>query len=505
MAVSYAIDTLDNFLREELPSTIHESLPDLAPVYKYIEQTSLGVTAKGIGRDWKVIHLYSTGLAGLIQNADPRGASMYNNATYLQAQVVSGGVDVFPSATSTPHALSLRRNLTLQMTTGNFSIPVTWLSGDALSSSQIQQIVRDVKAVGQNRALNEAQSFFMSSNNTLAQIDDHVATGEATGTFTFTVKAGTGRTQFFRSGMMIDVLADSTGPQFGTAVNGSNVINYSDAGTYIPLIIADVDYYGGVITVAHAGNADADLGIQDGDYIGGTAPTDDDWIVVRGCGTVDGREQRTWGIEDWMQDSGQIMGGSALDPGLDLDTYSQFKSKVVSVSGPLTDQVMNGYIGGFLDAFPGASIDTLLTTMGVTLKYLEQPSLYNNRMFYDRQGKALDVKGGWEDVNYCLNGRTFRWMVSPMCLTGTLYGTKFNGGNIKRYVPPKVGGTDARVGSEIEFLAPVAGHSNIFKIAHGSSGQSQAILEAPFWQYCMIAPVDVKGVKLTDLTEAIMS
>jgi hypothetical protein len=196
---------------------------------------------------------------------------------------------------------------------------------------------------------------------------------------------------------------------------------------------------------------------------------------------------------------------SATAEVLDLTKYGQFKSKVVAVNGPLTDTVMNGYIGGFLDAFPGASIDTIITTMGVTLKYLEQPQLSNNRMFYDRQGKALDVKGGWDDVNYSFNGRVFRWMVSPMCISQRLYGVKLNNGNIKRYVPPKVGGTDARVGSEIEFLVPMAGGSSVFKIAHASTGAPLPLLEAPFWQYCLVCPVDVKGVKLTGLTEANMS
>ncbi len=510
MAVTYAIDTLDNFLREELPATISESLPDIAPVYKYIQQSSMGVTAKGIGRDWKVTHLYSTGLAGLIQNADPRGASMYENQTYTQGQVVSGGVDVFPAATASPHALSLKRQLTLQMTTGNFNIPVTWLAGDALSAAQLQQVVRDVKAVGENRALNEAQSFFMASNNTLARVSSYVSTNEASGYITFKVAAGSGRTSFFRIGMMVDILdhassGTSATPNFGTDVNGTDVMNYSDGATYMPLIVSDVDYYSGVITLAHAGNADADVGMQAADYVGGVAIENDDFVVVRGCGTVSGREQRTWGLEDWMASSGQIMGGAGSAHALDLDTYSQFKSKVVAVNGPLTDGVMNGYVGGFLDAFPGASVDTIITTMGATLKYLEQPSLYNNRMVYDRSGKALDVKGGWEDVSYTFNGRTFRWMVSPMVMAGRLYALKLNSGNIKRYVPPKVGGTDARIGSEIEFLAPVAGHTNIFKIAHASTGASQAILEAPFWQYCLIAPIDVKGIKMTGLTEATMA
>ena len=79
---------------------------------------------------------------------------------------------------------------------------------------------------------------------------------------------------------------------------------------------------------------------------------------------------------------------------------------------------------------------------------------------------------------------------------------KFGGGNIKRYVPPRIGGSDGRVSSEVEFLAPLGGHSGIFKIAHNGDGASQEVLEAPFWQYKLVAPIDVKGIKLTGITEA---
>ncbi len=177
MSTSYAIDVLDNFVREELPSTITESLPKIAPVYKYIEQTSLGVVRSGIGRDWEVEHLFGTGLAGLIQHADPRGPSFYSNvdsnSPFVQSVIADGGgLDVFPSPTAVPHTTSLKRIITLQMTTGNLAIPVTWFQGDILPASQIKQVVRDVRAVGQLRAITEAQSFFMPGNNTLARLDD---------------------------------------------------------------------------------------------------------------------------------------------------------------------------------------------------------------------------------------------------------------------------------------------------------------------------------------------
>ncbi len=516
MAQSYAIDALDDLVREELPSTIHESLPEIAPTFKYIESISTGVMRKGIGRDWEVQHLYSTGVAGLIQNADVRGPTFYdrigtNNPFYQSLHMDGSGLAIFPTATDAPHTSSLRRILTLQMTTGNFSVPVTWLSGDALGASQIKQVARDIKAVGQLRSLSEATSFFMSAKNALCQIDDFaVSTGNLQ--YTFTVKAGTGRTAFFRIGMMIDVFYDNSGtPNWGVTA-GTHYANSTatdatgpwGATTYIPLVVADVDYLSGTITVASV-----DGTLINGATLGGDEPADDDWIVMANCGGTDGREMRTWGIEDWMANSGQILGGSAtvgnrLNPGLDLDTQSQFKSQLVTVSAPLTDEIMNAYVGGFLDAYPGQSLDSIITTMGVTLKYIEQPSNYNNRMFYDRSGKPLNVSGGWSDVTYQFNGKSFKWLISPLCISGRLYACKLANKNISRYVPPSISRGDTRVSGDIEFLAPLGGSTSIFKIAHASSGASQAVLEAPFFEYHLVAPIDVKGVKLSSLTETVM-
>jgi hypothetical protein len=216
----------------------------------------------------------------------------------------------------------------------------------------------------------------------------------------------------------------------------------------------------------------------------------------------------TWGFEDWIKSSGTIMGGAAAAEALDLDTYTQFKSSVTAVNGPLTEDVLNKYVGEYMDAYPGESVDTLITTNGVTQKHLQQFGLYNNRQFYDRQGKSLSAKAGWSEVNYEFNGRTVRWIVDPLCVKNRLYAVKLQGGNIKRYVPPTISAGDARLNQsagldgEIQFLAPAGGHTGIFMVARGSSGQVLDILEAPFWQYQLIAPIDPRGIKLTGLTEA---
>jgi hypothetical protein len=248
----------------------------------------------------------------------------------------------------------------------------------------------------------------------------------------------------------------------------------------------------------------------DAGTVGGDAAADDDWVVLANCGTTDGRQMRSWGLEDWMASSGQILGGSGtlgnrLNPGLDLDTQSQFKSQLVTVNAPLSDEIMNAYIGGFLDAYPGQTLDTVITTMGVTLKYLEQPgSTISRQLNYQRQGKSLSMQGGWSDIGYEFNGRNMKWIISPLCISERLYGLKFANRNISRYVPPSVSRGDSRIGGNVEFLAPLGGSTSIFKIAHSSGGASQAVLEAPFWEYHLVAPVDVKGVKLTGCTETIM-
>jgi len=107
-------------------------------------------------------------------------------------------------------------------------------------------------------------------------------------------------------------------------------------------------------------------------------------------------------------------------------------------------------------------------------------------------------------VSFSFNGKDMRWLISNLVLPGYLYGLKLRGGNIKRYTPPKLGAGDSRIGNEVEFLADVGGGKGIFKIAHASDGSSMAMLEAPFWQYRLIAPVDVRSICLTGLTEATM-
>jgi len=518
--MSTAMDVLNNSVREELPQVIHDSWPEVAPIFLQMEQTSSDVVRdKGIGRGWKVEHLFDTGVAGLFEYGVPGGPDMTavtgSQMSLLAIGSAEANLSIFPTATQAAHGGELKRELSLHKTVGNFSIPVQWMQVDKLSAAQIKKVGREVQKVGKQRAIIEAASFFShnASDGTydvkvLGRISA-IAESGSTNYVTVTIDEEYGSIHNFCPGMSIDIVADSSGSiQTGTATDGTDVRNYAASNVYVRLYITDVNYLGKSFTVYGLNTTTgAQAAYASGDWGSGQASAADDWLVLAKCSRVatTTRPLFSWGINDWTKSSGQLMGGASEAEALDLDTYSQFKSQVVAVSAPLTDSVLNRYIAGFMDAYPGTSIDTIITTAGVTHKYLEQAQLYNSTQFYDRTGKALNMMGGWTTVRYSFNGKEMQWVISPLCLKKTLYAIKMGGGNLKRYVPPAIGGGgDARVGSEIEFLNRIVSN-NIFSIAHASSGASQDLVEAPFWQYVLRTPIDVKGCKLTGLTEATLT
>ena len=525
-----AIAALDNLVKEELPQMITEAGPDIAPVFDKIKRTALGVKKQeGLGRGYKVIHLYETGVAGLIESADPLGPTM-DAITGTQTQLLNqtpgtltSGLSIFPTATESPHMGDIKRELVLHKVVGNFSIPAAWKQADLLNAAQIKKVARDMKAVAKLKAIYEASSFFSHSvannvsptagvNQVLGRVSA-IAEVSSTNYIKINIDEAYGRIANFRQGMRIDIVANSGGEICtGTDVDGSDVRNYewTDA-SYCQCVITSVDYLGKAFTLKAINSVTGLQATYDeggaGDWVRtGNPVAADDWIVIAHTSRVSNRPQLSWGINDWIKASGHILGGSGTDAALCLTTYPQFKSQVKAVNGPLTDDVINGYIGGYLDAYPGETLDTVITTQGVQLKWLQQPGLYNNRQNYERTGKALSFKGGWSQIAYEFGGRTYEWIMSPMCLSNTLYAMKFGGDNIQRFSPPRLGGMEASMGPEIEFLAPLGGHSGVFMIAHDSAGTAAPmdLLEAPFWYYNLICPTDPRAVKLTGLSEATM-
>jgi hypothetical protein len=521
--MSQAIDLLNDIVREELPRMLVELEPEVAPVFDKIKRTSFGVKSEdGLGKGYQVIHIYATGSSGSFESADPLGPAMSsisgNQAQLLALGDASSGLAIFPDATAVPHTGEVKRTLTLHKVVGNYSIPADWKQLDMLNAAQLKKVNRDLRGVAKKKALYEATSFFSHEvtnsstyiNQVLGRISAVAEHSAWTDYIVITLNEQYGRIANFNKGDVVDIVATSTDTLCaGTDTDGTDVKNYTKTTEkYVYLIVVDVDYLGKKITLRPV-NSDTGAcpdydNSQSGDCFT-VMPLAGDWICAANSTRYTGgsRPQYSWGINNWVKASGQILGGADGASGLDLDLYSMFKSQVKSISGSLTDDVLNAYIGGYLDAYPGETLDTIITTQGVQQQWLKQPGLYNNRQNYDRTGKSLAVKGGWSVVSYEFGGRVFEWVISPMCLSKTLYAMKFSGNNIMRYGPPRIGGADATMGPELEFLATLGGHTGVFMIARDSAtGRPTTLLEAPFWYYNLIAPADPRGIKLTNLTEA---
>ena len=183
--------------------------------------------------------------------------------------------------------------------------------------------------------------------------------------------------------------------------------------------------------------------------------------------------------------------------------FPQFTSYVAAVSAVITENSLNAYVGKFEEAYD-CELDTILTTPGVTIKYLEQPHEGASRQTYMRQGTTLNFASGFADVSYAYEGRTMTWHATRWVTQGQLYVLKLQGSNIKRYVPPALpqAGSKSGFAQEVEFIGPAIGYNGIFVPVQDSSANIIRMVQAPFDMLYQIAPDDVRSIKLTSITEA---
>jgi hypothetical protein len=241
-----------------------------------------------------------------------------------------------------------------------------------------------------------------------------------------------------------------------------------------------------------------------GDAVNGLSIAANDFLLPWGCVTSNTIYKGPYGLGDWIKSSGTLFGNPTGSTGaIDLTYYPQFKSLVKAVNGPLTEQELNADVATFYDVYD-AVLDTIVTTLGVTINYLAQPSLGAGRQTYLRQGQPLDYESGFREVGYTYEGKEFTWYTSRFAPAGRLRVIKLGEGNIKRYVPPPLprAGKEGGFPQEVEFVGPALGYNGIFVPVRDTNGNIVRMVQAPFDLLYQIAPDDVRSIELTGLDEA---
>jgi hypothetical protein len=478
-----AIGSISNIIKEELSYVRKETEPEVDGIFQAMHDSSQGVSA-GIGRDWKVIHTFSTGLAGQFKNITAVGPS--NTA---KGQVYTW--DAAPTRTfgalsesSTPG--TVQKTIELVQGMGNFHLPFQYFAADELTASIADAVAIAIRGCAKQVNQSEANHFYTNEATEKSIFEATTAAtcvttnGAATIVCDLSVdtSAFKGRIGRIMPGMKVDWIDSSESPDIVIATGGANCT------------ITKVDYINKTFSCQVASDT---LTIGDGDYMVQSGTT---------IGVTENTTIGPKGAEYWL------VSGSSDVYGINQTNHPQFNSLVAAVSGVLDEATLNKYVGGFYDAYGGMfSLDSLITTTGVLTAYMESiDGLYR----YQRNNQRLQIKEGWSSMDYAWNGQEFQMMASRYQAPGQAYIIKTGDQNIKRYTPPKVSSTTGRgeFPNDLQFVAPWMGSNTIFlPVEEGSSAATTGIeltefVQAPFLYMREWCPDQLNGVKLTGLTES---
>jgi len=456
---------IQKMIRQDIQPGIDDALVELSPLFGEIYNSNMGVVRDHIGQDWKVIKTLVTSLAG---NFKAIGAVGGDNVVSTSTPfTVHSAPATFPGVEGFVSPGYVQKVFTLQEMLGTLMIPQEFLRADRLTASLGSAVAMTIKQSARMIALMKSNFFFTpdQTNKTLGAGDGSTAvtsggTSDTTATF---VLSSTSRIRNLLPGVRVDLYS----------ANGSTKRNST------ALVVYSVDPETKAVRF--------DFG--DGSTTFTSQVLNSDIIVL-----ADSKGNGPAGLESWIKASG------TLYTNLALATYPQFKSKITNVAGSLTDDVLRKHLAGFIQSH-GAEFtpDTLLTTEGVLNDYVDN---FDADRRWAVQGQAQKVVGGFDNgIKFLLNGKAFNFKTGEQVPGGYLYALKMGQQNIKRYMPPKLPGSDSRSEfGNIEFVAGLGGGNDIWKHAHYNSLTTKYV-EAPFVCIEEIVPDCIPALKLYGLTE----
>lgn len=494
------IDSISNTLVAEITPTIHESLWELDPVFSMIHNSSKGVeriTNRGIGKSFKVLKTYRTGVAGGAKFVSATGGNVLSGPQNFNAYDTPR---LFQAVDEQVAPAFIQASATLIEHRGNIYLPHHILRADQLNASIGSVVAQTMKGVGELLAIQEAATWYTTSPTTfaLADIGDtSVTVSNASGdTSAVNVNLGgtgaSGRIHRFKQGQLVDQYSSD-----GLTKRNSTFNIYVD----------NVDPLAQTLRLRRVDGGDLQTStVLNGGVTYAGAGADDDLLIIKD----------SIGIAPTALET-MIVDGSVLTSWFDIDVrnFGQFKSHVVSnSSAALTEMSLNRRAGYFYESLPGRKLDCAITTMGCILGFIDNLdkqaegglTAQSGRFRYDRNGNPLEVDAGFESFKYRFAGRPMEIYASTMCASGTFYAGKLKNGGLKRYVPPPIPGAkvDKRFGVEVEFVGTIGGtggYNGIFKHAHGSNGATSDFIEAPFVRQWQIMPEQPNFMKISSIAE----
>jgi hypothetical protein len=448
------------------------------------------VRNEGIGRDYKVKKVWGLGLAGGGTFGSPLGSDMKNDPTWSFSAF--GTPETWPGYDEVSAPTFLTSEVQLVKHKLNLFVPRDILQTDRLNSSIGAVMPFYVRGLSKLALQQELGAFYSTAPTTvaLAAIGDTSATVTDVSADTAAINVdisgassslATGRIHRLEKGQLIDLYNAA-----GTVKRNTNFLVYVD----------NVDYEAQVVRLRRIDGGE----LQTTTVLGGGvtyagAGGDLDIIVLKdSIGFTPGT------MEAWVAD------GSSITTffGITVANHGEYKSIKRDLSAaPLTESLLNRYVGYFKESFRDGDLPRAITTNGVLLGFIdnidslvqggtESPTTdkgaYPGRFMYERNGRQVTVEAGWDVFNYRYGGRRIDIHTSTYAEKGRFLAGMFD---IDRFVPPPIPGTrmDQRIGDEMQFLASSgsSAYDSIFT-RYDHNGKFSNLLQAPAERKSVMMP-----------------
>jgi len=493
--------TLSQTLREELLPSIYERGVIKDPVYAMARRTwSNVVRNEGIGRDYKVKKVWGMGLAGGGSFGSPLGSDMINDSTWSFSAF--GTPETWPGYDEVSAPTFLTSEVQLVKHKLNLFVPRDILQADRLNSSIGAVMPFYVRGLSKLALQQELGTFYSTLPTTvaLASIGDASSTvtdGPDTSSINIDLSGAsssgaTGRIHRLEKGQLVDLYKSD-----GTVKRNTNFLIFVD----------NVDYETQVVRLRRIDGGE----LQDSTTLGGginydSADGDGDIIVLKdSIGYTPGT------MAAWVADGTTITDFF----GITVTNHGEYKSILRDLSSaPLTESLLNRYVGYFKESFRDGDLPRAVTTNGVLLGFIDNidanvqgateastVGVYGPRFRYERNGRAVDVQAGWDKFNYRYGGRSMEIHTSTYMEKGRFQAGMFD---IDRFVPPPIPGTrtDQRISDEMQFLASSgsSAYDSIFT-RYDHNGKFSNLLQAPAERKCVMMPRTPNFLLLTSVAE----
>lgn len=502
--MSQMLTALSDLFQQDLVPGIQVKYAEIDPVFKNVVASSETVVQDELSKGYKAIHTFATSLAGATRYGSPLGPQM---ATDVSTAEIISAHESYPGVSEIPLPGLANRYITVARLYGSVAMNLAMVRANKLNTT-IGDYPSFVLEQTAYKMAHEAAVAYYLSDDAQAVTLDLTGAGAAvsvTGRVATLTKVtantsifGSGRARRVLPGLQYDIwLADATMSVCYTTrgwVMVDNQIDFSGQGTLTLLFQSATDAAAFYTAQGNDGGCDFDVAL---------VPYS---AIADRTSTGAGKSIMPCGYQSWMRTTGTLFGTSFGD--LNVASYgSMFKSKVEAVSGELTEAGLNEHMARFEEA-TGVKLDTMITTNGVVVGLLDSygADATSSIVRLNRnQGDPVKINLGMDEIAYSYNGRMFRILVSDFINSGELAILKTAGGNLIRYEPPKVDGTDASPGAafdpRLEWLGPKVGSNTIWLPAIGPTGANTNGVIAPFDQLLQHAAREVRGIRLTTINE----